>query len=146
MTLLRAHWMILMGLMMSGNTEYIFHFKGNREFVRIATACWNRIQGGEKPVKEYANKKIYIAYAYILLENRKPDYCPRVDGAIYYFDRDGYIIDNEPHYFDLLQDNDEETGGVISLEHRKKKKEAVDRDHWELKPRQIQQVLDCIWL
>ena len=96
-------------------------------------------------VKEYANQKVYIAYAYILLENRKPDYCPRIDGAIYYFEQNGRVIENTPYYFDLFQDYEEKTGGVISLQHRKKKKVVEDRFCWKLKPGQIQKVIDCIW-
>ena len=137
--------MILMGLMMSSYTEYVFHFNSNGEVTRIPRARWNRIRNGEESVKDYAKKKVYIAYAYILLENRKPDYCPRIDGAIYYFDQHGYVIDNRPHYIDIFQDNEEDSGGVISLQHRKKKKETLEKFHWKLKPRKIQQVLDCIW-
>lgn len=130
---------------MSGITEYVFHFTRNGVATRIPRARWNRIRDGEESVKEYANLQMYIAYAYILLENRKPDYCPRIDGAVYYFEQNGYIIDNGPHYIDVFQDYEEETGGVISLEHRKKKKEAAAKYHWELKQAQIQQVIDCIW-
>lgn len=100
---------------MSGLTEYVFHFENHGEVIRIPRARWNRIRDGEEPVKDYANKKVYIAYAYILLENRKPDYCPRIDGAIYYFDNTGKIISYRPHYFDIFQEGEEDAGGVISL-------------------------------
>lgn len=137
--------MILMALMMSSYTEYVFHFNRNGEVTRIPRARWNRIRDGEESVKEYANKQVYIAYAYILLENRKPDYCPRIDGAIYYFDYNGCAINNGPYYIDVFQDYEEETGGVISLKHRKKKKEVADKYQWKLKPGQIQKVITCIW-
>lgn len=88
-------------------------------------------------MKEYSGEKVYIAYAYILLENRKPDYCPRIDGAIYYFDKAGYVISDKPYYFDLFKDLDEKESGVIGLEHGKKKKEVEDRYRWKLKPDQI---------
>jgi len=112
---------------------------------RIAYAKWNRIQAGEQTIKEYSNQSVYIAYAYILIKNRKPDYCPRIDGAIYYFDKAGRVILDEPHYMDILQDLDEETGGVISLQHHKKKRDVAKEFHWKLKPQQIQAVIACIW-
>lgn len=130
---------------MSGLTEYVFRFDQNGDVVRIPYAKWKRIREGEEVVEAYANQAIYIAYAYILLENRKPDYCPRIDGAIYFFDKIGKVILNRPYYFDIFQDGEEEAGGVISLQHRKKKKEVADKYHWQLKPQQIQAVIDCIW-
>ena len=137
--------MILMGLMMSSYTEYVFHFNSNGDVTRIPRARWNRIREGEESVKEFANEQVHIAYAYILLENRNPDYCPRIDGAIYYFDKAGKVILEQPHYHDLLQDLDEQAGGVINLQHRKKTKEVAEKYHWTLKPKQIQKVIDCIW-
>ncbi len=130
---------------MSSFTEYVFHFKNKNDVVHIPYAKWKRIREGEDITKEYANQAVYIAYAYILLENRKPDYCPRIDGAIYYFDKKGGIILDRPHYFDIFQDGIEETGGVISLQHRKKKKEVAEKYHWKLNPQQVQVVIDCIW-
>ena len=130
---------------MSSLTEYIFHFDDHGGVTRIPRTKWNRIRDGEEVKIEYAKQAIYIAYAYILLENRKPDYCPRIDGAIYYFDQEGCVIDNGPYYIDIFQDHEEETGGVISLDYRKKKKEVEDRYRWKLKPDQIQKVVDCIW-
>lgn len=64
---------------MSGLTEYVFHFKSSGEVMRIPYAKWKRIREGEEVIVEYASQAIYIAYAYILLEKRKPDYCPRID-------------------------------------------------------------------
>ena len=128
-----------------GISEYVFLFDDTELVKRIPHAKWCRIREGEELVNEYANKKVYIAYAYILLENRKPDYCPRIDGAIYYFDQEGCVIDNGPYYIDIFQDNEEDSGGVISLKHRKKKKEAKEKYCWKLKPDQIQKVVDCIW-
>lgn len=130
---------------MSSLTEYVFRFDQNGDMVRIPYAKWNRIREGEEVIVEYANQAIYIAYAYILLENRKPDYCPRIDGAIYYFDQTGKVILDRPYYFDIFQDGEEEAGGVISLQHRQKKKEVADKYHWKLKPDQIQKVIDLIW-
>jgi len=130
---------------MSGFTEYVFHFKQSGEVVRIPYAKWKRIREGEVAIAEYAGQVVYIAYAYLLLKNRKPDYCPRIEGAIYYFDKAGNIISGKPYYFDLFQDCDEEAGGMISFEHRKKKKEVADKYCWKLKPDQIQKVINCIW-
>ena len=130
---------------MSSLTEYVFHFDQGGNAFRIPLAKWNRIREGEELANEYTNKKVYIAYAYILLEKRKPDYCPRIDGVIYYFDQEGCVIDNGPYYIDIFQDNEEDSGGVISLKHRKKKKEAKEKYCWKLKPDQIQKVVDCIW-
>lgn len=127
-------------------TEYVFHFELSGKVVHIPYAKWNRIREGEEVVEAYVNQTVYIAYAYILLEKRKPDYCPRIDGAIYYFDKSGKVILNRPYYFDIFQDGEEEAGGVISLVHRKKKKEVEARYRWKLKPDQIQKVVDCIWL
>lgn len=130
---------------MSSLTEYVFRFDQHGNVVRIPYAKWKRIREGEEVVEAYVNQTVYIAYAYILLENRKPDYCPRIDGAIYYFDKAGYVISDKPYYFDLFQDIDEKESGVISFEYRKKKKEVEDRYRWKLKPDQIQKVVDCIW-
>jgi len=124
--------------------EYVFYFDEKDDVIRIPHAKWHRIREGEKVIEGYANQAVYIAYAYILLENRKPDYCPRIDGAIYYFDNTGKVILGRPHYFDLFQDYDEEVGGVISLQHRKKKKEVADKYHWKLNPKQIQTVINLI--
>ena len=130
---------------MSGLTEYVFHFKQCGEVVRIPYAKWKRIREGEEVIVENARQMVYIAYAYILLENRKPDYCPRIDGAIYYFDQAGKVILNRPHYFDIFQDGEEERGAVISLQHRKKKKEVAEKYHWKLTTKKIQAVVDSIW-
>lgn len=130
---------------MSRLTEYVFRFEPNGEVIRIPYARWKRIREGKEVIEEYANQAVYIAYAYILLENRKPDYFPRIDGAIYYFDQAGKVILNRPHYFDIFQDGEEERGAVISLQHRKKKKEVAEKYHWKLTPKQIQAVVDSIW-
>ena len=134
-----------MVLMMSSYTEYVFHFNSNGEVIRIPRAKWNRIRDGEASVKEYANQAVYIAYAYILLENRKPDYCPRIDGAIYYFHTDGRIILERPYYTCLLDDIDKSEDDIIYLFDRRKKKEVADKYHWTLNSQQIQKVIDCIW-
>lgn len=128
---------------MSDLTEYVFHFGINEDVVRIPYAKCKRIREGGEVMLEYANQSIYVAYAYILIDNRKPRYCPRIDGAVYYFDYAGRVLLEKPHYFDLLQDLDE-TGGVISLHHRKMKKEASDKHCWKLNTRQIQAVIDLI--
>ena len=130
---------------MSGLTVYIFRFSDDGRVTRIPYAKWNRISSGDETVEEYSNLSIHIAYAYILLENRKPDYCPRIEGQIYYFDRSGRIIDDGRNYFDLLQDVDEASGGVINLQHRKRKKEVQEKCYWELNSQQVQAVIDCIW-
>ena len=126
-------------------TEYVFHFELSGKVVRIPYAKWNRIREGEEVVEAYVNQTVYIAYAYILLENRKPHYCPRIDGAIYYFDEMGYVILGRPYYFDLLQDLEEHAGGAINLQHLKNKKAIAEKYRWKLKPNQIQKVIDCIW-
>ena len=131
---------------MSSLTEYVFHFEPDGEVVRIPYAKWKRIREAEEVIEAYADQQVHIAYAYILLENRNPVYCPRIDGAIYYFDQTGKVILNRPYYIDIFQDGEEEAGGVISLQHRKKKKEVADRFRWKLKPSQIQKVVDCIWM
>ena len=130
---------------MTSHTVYIFYFSDDGNVTRIPYAKWKRISSGEESVKEFSNASIHIAHAYILLENKKPDYCPRIEGGIYYFDNSGRITLNEPHYFDLLQDLDEGSGGVINLQHRKKKKVAFDKYYWELNSQQIQAVIDYIW-
>ena len=94
--------------MMSNYTVYIFQFCENGDVVRIPYAKWNRIRAGEELVEEYSNQAIYIVYAYLLLENRMPDYCPRIEGTLYYFDKVGRVIIEQCHYFDLLQDLDEQ--------------------------------------
>lgn len=130
---------------MSSYTEYVFHFNSNGKVTCIPRAKWNRILEAKEAVEEFASQAVYIAYAYILLENKNPDFCPRIDGAIYYFDEAGRVVLDTPHYFDLLQDIDEAAGEVIRLEHRKKKKEVSEKYHWILNPDQIQKVIDYIW-
>ena len=132
-------------MIMSSITEYVFNFKQSGDVIRISSAKWKRNHDGDEVIDEYANQRIYIAYAYILLEDRKPDYCPRIDGAIYYFDSKGKVILDRFHYVDILQDLAEERGGMIDLQHRKKKKEVAEKFQWTLKARQIQQVIDEIW-
>ncbi len=95
-------------------------------------------------LQDFSNTSIHIAHAYLLLVNKKPDYCPRIEGDIYYFDKSGKIILNEPYYFDLLQDLDEDRGGVINLQHRKKKIATFDKYCWELNAQQIQAVIDRV--
>jgi len=130
---------------MPGRTVYIFHFPDQGHAVRIPHARWKRISAGKESVQEFSNAAVRIAHAYLLLKNKKPDYCPLIEGGIYYFDRSGRIILSEPYYFDLLQDLDESSGGMIDLQHRKKKKAAQDKYCWELNSQQIQAVIDCIW-
>ncbi len=130
---------------MTNYTIYIFYFSTPGEVKRIPYAKWIRIRAGDEIVKEYSNQLVYIAYTYLSLENKNPDYCPHIDGEIYYFDKEGRVILDKPHYLDIFQDLDEEAGGVINLQHRIKKKEVADKYHWELDPQQIQQVLGCIW-
>ena len=130
---------------MSSYTVYIFQFCEHGDVVRIPYAKWNRIRAGDEIVEEYSNQAIYIAYAYLLLENRTPDYCPRIEGAIYYFDMVGRVIIEQCHYFDLLQDLEEDTGNVINLHHHKKKKSVAKKYQWTLNSEQIQAMIDCIW-
>lgn len=125
--------------------EYVFHFDAEGNVTRIPHSKWNRVRNGEELIQAYSNQSVYIAYAYITLENSKPDYCPRIDGAIYYFDETGHVILDKPYYFDLLQDLDEMNGCIIDLQHRKKKKEVSNRYRWQLTSKQIQAVIDCIW-
>jgi len=131
--------------MMPNRTVYIFYFSDDGVVKRIPYAKWKRISNGDECVNEFSNSSIHIAYAYLLLENKKPDYCPHIEGGIYYFDKSGRMILDEPYYFDLLQDLDECAGGVIDLQHRKKKKEAFAKYCWELDSQQVQAVIDCIW-
>lgn len=123
--------------------EYVFRFADDGNVMRISHVKWRRIREGNESLEEYSNQSIHIAYAYILQENRKPNYCPRIDGAVYYFDHAGRVLLDKPHYFDLLQDL-EEAGGVISLRHRRMKKEASDKYCWTLNTRQIQAVINLI--
>lgn len=130
---------------MTSQTVYVFHFTEQGVVTRIPYVKWKRIKSGKETVVEFSNSSIRIAYVYLLLENKKPDYCPHIEGGIYYFDASGRIIVDEPYYFDLLQDLAEKAGGVINLQHRKKKKEAFEKYCWELNSQQLQAVLDCIW-
>jgi hypothetical protein len=130
---------------MSGVTVYIFHFLDNGDVARIPYAQWKRINAGIESVEKFSNRAIRIAPAYLLLENKKPYYCPHIEGGIYYFDRSGGIIPGEAQYIDLLQELDEASSGVIDLEYRKKKKASFDKYCWQLNSRQIQAVIDSIW-
>jgi len=130
---------------MPGSTIYVFHFSDASNVKRIPYAKWDRIRSGYETLEEFSKGSIYIAYAYISLKDRKPDYCPRIDGAIYYFDENGRVILDKPHYFDLLQDLDEATGGVINLQHRKLKINTASKYQWQVNAKQIQLIVDNIW-
>jgi len=130
---------------MLGQTIYVFQFTADGSTIRIPLKKWDRIYRGNTLMKEYCSQLIHIAYAYISLKDRKPEYCPRIDGVIYYFDENGRIISDKPHYFDLLQDLNELNGDVIDLQHRKNKIETATKYQWRLSARQIQLVIDCIW-
>ncbi|MDH5394471.1 MAG: hypothetical protein OEY11_14900 [Gammaproteobacteria bacterium] len=130
---------------MSGLTVYVFHFADVGDVKRIPYAKWDRILTGNENIEKFSGCSIYIAYAYLMLENKKPDYCPRIDGAIYCFDDNGRVISDSPHYFDLLQDLDETTGDVINLQHHKNKMMVQQKYHWKLNTQQIQLVIELIW-
>jgi len=130
---------------MSKFTVYVFHFTENGDVVRIPLAKWERIRAGQVMFEEYSSQAAYIAYAYLLLENRKPDYCPRIDGAIYYFDETGRVVLDKPCYFDLLQDMEEGAGGVINLQHHRMKRSYSNKHQWKMSSQQIQAVVDNIW-
>jgi len=130
---------------MSSLTEYVFHFEHGGKVARIPFDKWKRIRDSEEAVEAYSNQAIYIAYVYILLENRKPVYCPRIDGAIYYFNKAGNIISDKPHCIDIFEDIEEETSRVINLQYRKKKKEVLNKYYWRLNAQQIQQIVSEIW-
>jgi len=130
---------------MPGSTVYVFYFTDENNLERIPYTKWNRIRSGNESIKDINKRSIFIAYAYLLLEDRKPNYCPRIDGAIYYFDENGRVISDRPHYYDLLQDLDESAGGAINLQHRKKKMEESIKYRWQLNAKQIQLVIDSIW-
>ena len=130
--------------MMSNLTTYVFQFNDNTDVVRIPFAKWNRIREGEERVEEYANKKMYIAYAYILLENRKPGYCPIIEGSIYYFDAMGYVIKNLP-VTDLLTELYEMDSDVIDFNYHRGKADYFIKHYWELDSSQIKKVVNLIW-
>lgn len=64
---------------------------------------------------------------------------------VFSFDQNGGVVDNGPYYIDIFQGYAEETGGVISIQYRKKKNEAKEKFCWDLKPDQILKVIGCIW-
>jgi len=129
---------------MTSRTVYIFHFSDDGHVTRIPYAKWQRISSGKESVQEFSNAAIRLAHVYLLLEDKKPVYCPHIEGGIYYFDKSGRIILNEPYYFDLLQDLDEACSGAIDLQHRKNKKAVLDKYFWALHAQQIQAVIDCV--
>ena len=131
--------------MMTSYTVYIFHFSVDGTITRIPYAKWKRISTGKEPVPSFSGSSVYIAHAYLVLENKKPDYCLRIEGGIYYFDKTGTIILNDPQYFDLLWDLNRASETVIDLQHHRKIKMSFEKYCWELKPQQIQAVIDCIW-
>ena len=133
-----------MGLMMSNLTTYVFHFLESDKVVRLPYAKWNRICSCEEALPKYSNKSIYIAYAYIELENRKPVYCPVIEGSIYYFDAKGYLIKKLPR-IDLLKELYEMDSDVIDFNYHKENFDYFKQHQWQLDSNQIQAVLDCIW-
>jgi len=125
--------------------EYVFLFNTDGSVTRIPAAKWSRVREGDELLQEFSNRSVQIAYAYIKFVNSSPDYCPRIDGVIYYFDENGRVISDKPHYFDLLQDLDEVTGGVINLQHRKLKVKTASKYQWQVNAKQIQLIVDNIW-
>ena len=130
---------------MPAYTVYIFYFSKNGDAIRIPFAKWKRIRAGYEMVEAFSNLTIHIAYVYLVLKKRKPDCCLCIDGKIYYFDKSGRVILDKLHYIDIFQDLDEEAGGVISLQHRKKKKDVAEKYHWKLNSQQIQAVIESVW-
>lgn len=130
--------------MMLNPTVYIFYFSDSGSVTRIPYAKWIRIRSGKEIANDFAGQSIHIAYAYILLNKQLPDYCPRIEGGIYYFDKSGRI-ENDMPYFDLFKDLAEDSTGNINLMHRKKKKEYSDKYCWQLDSNQIQLIIDTVW-
>lgn len=143
MKVLKARSMILIS-MMSNLTTYVFQFHDDTSVTRIPFAKWKRIREGEERVKEYANGKMYIAYAYILLENRKPDYCPIIEGSIYYFDAMGYVIKTLTR-IDLLRELYEKDDDAIDFNYHRQKVDYFKKHQWQLNSSQIQEVIKMIW-
>lgn len=133
-----------MGLMMSNLTTHVFHFLEPDKVVRIPYAKWNRICSGEEILPNYSNKLIYIAYAYISLENRIPVYCPIIEGSIYYFNTAGYLIKTLPR-MDLLKEMYEIDSDVIDFNYHKEKYDYFKQHQWQLNSKQIGVALDHIW-
>jgi len=100
---------------MANLSAYIFHFSDKGNVICIAHAKWARIRAGDEIVEAYSNQPVHIAYAYASLERRKPVYCSRIDGAIYYFDNTGRVILDKPHYLDFMKDLDEAAVDAIDL-------------------------------
>ena len=124
--------------------EYVFHFVDAEIVSRIRYVKWCRVLEGEESVDAFANRSIYIAYAYISVENRIPSYCPRIDGAIHYFDESGYIVKTLTK-IDLLKELDEMNSDVIDFCYLRGKQKYFKRHQWQLDSSQIQAVIDCIW-
>ena len=123
--------------------EYVFKFANDGNVTRIPHAKWSRIREGDECIEKYA-QAVYIAYAYIFLENRKPEYCPRIEGAIYYFDESGYMVKTLPK-IDILKEMEEMNTNVIDFYYHKEVQKYLKQHQWQLASRQIQAVIDSIW-
>ncbi|MCK4866349.1 MAG: hypothetical protein KAT06_13110 [Gammaproteobacteria bacterium] len=127
---------------MTSYSVYIFHFSKNGDVHRIAYAKWKRLYSRKECDKSLANLSIYIAFAYIELNDRKAEFCPRIDGEIFYFDDKGWLILDKRVSLDIFQESRE---GIIDLSYWQKKKERQKKYYWTLNSNQNQRVIDLTW-
>ena len=127
---------------MTNYRVYVFHFSKNGDVQRIAYAKWQRIYSRQECDNNFANQSIYIGFAYIELNDRKAEFCPQIDGEIFYFDENGWLILDRRVSIDIFQDGRED---IIDLSYWQKKKEIQKRYYWKLNSIQNQRVIDLIW-
>ncbi len=134
-----------------GLTVSVFHFKPDGTIKRIPMTRWNRMCDEEEPYVGYEGQTIRIAYAYIDRVNRKPVYCPLIEGAIYRLDDKGMV-----RVTDRIRDvvsplGDIDLGGelsgpsVIDACARFGRRRYAVRHTWKVTPKDVQALVDIIF-
>lgn len=124
---------------------YIFMLDENNHPSRIPLAKWDRVLKKQQAMIELAGTCVKIAYAYIELEDRRPVYCPRIDGVLHFFDESGYIAESHMPPVDLIANLKKENEKVVDLEHYLRNRDYWVANRWDVQPAMIQKIIDKIW-
>ena len=134
-----------------GLTVSVFHFLDDGCVKRVPMTKWNPIGRGDKPYIGYENQKIKMAFAYIERIDRKPVYCPRIEGLVYRTDERGYV-----NFYERLKDFNSPLADLpifddgYDLQMRKtcsmfRRKCYSNRHLWQLSPSDIQKIVDAVF-
>jgi hypothetical protein len=124
---------------------YIFYLDDAADPVRIPLAKWQRLSKGRGGMAELAGKTVKVLFAYIEVQDGRPFFCPRVDGVICRFDREGVLLQPECPPVDLLYDLYCRSEPVADLTRRIEQQEYFKRNCWEIDRTSLKKILDAIW-